>query len=134
MVIEHIGIQVPDPGAAAEWYVAHLGFTIKRHANDPHPVRFLLDSSGTTMIEMYRNPAVDVPEYAEMDPLHLHIALCCDDVDGLCDELVSAGAEVVGNTTTTPAGDRLAMLRDPWGVPFQLCNRAEAMIDEYPKS
>ncbi|MEZ4702532.1 MAG: hypothetical protein R2834_19520 [Rhodothermales bacterium] len=29
---------------------------------------------------------------------------------------------------TTPAGDALAMLRDPWGMAIQLCSRAEPMV------
>jgi hypothetical protein len=28
-----------------------------------------------------------------------------------------------GGTIVTPLGDRLAMLRDPWGLSIQLCNR-----------
>jgi hypothetical protein len=28
----------------------------------------------------------------------------------------------------TPAGDHMAMLRDPWGLALQLCQRAESMV------
>jgi hypothetical protein len=30
--------------------------------------------------------------------------------------------------TTTPAGDSLVMLRDPWGIALQLVKRAQPML------
>jgi hypothetical protein len=34
----------------------------------------------------------------------------------------------VDEVTTTPAGDKLAMLRDPWGLAIQFVRRAEPML------
>lgn len=128
MKIEHFGLQVDDPGAMAEWYVANLKFTIQREAESPNPVRFIADSNGEVMIEIYHNPMVGVPDYFSMDPLILHIAYVCADVDGETERLVAAGASVATEARNTDAGDRLAMLRDPWGVPLQLCNRSKSMV------
>ena len=128
MKIEHFGLQVADPGAMADWYVAHLGFTIRREAESPNPVRFIADSSGEAMIEIYHNPTAGVPDYFSIDPLVLHIAYVCADVDGETERLVSAGASVASEARNTDAGDRLAMLRDPWGVPLQLCDRSNQMV------
>lgn len=127
MRIEHWGYQVADPAAAAQWYCEHLGFTVKRVNQDKAMAHFLADESGQVMIEVYCNPRVAVPDYKNMDPLIWHLAFACKDVPGAVKALQSAGAVVVSPAETIPSGDTLAMLRDPWGVPVQLCDRAEVM-------
>ena len=127
MKIEHFAFQVVDPSAVAEWYCVQLGFSVKRSADAPVPVRFLADASGEVMIEIYNNPKVKTPDYASMDPLILHLAFVCDDPAGTIGRLTAAGAELLLEETT-PAGDTLAMLRDPWGFAIQLCRRAEPMV------
>lgn len=47
---------------------------------------------------------------------------------GMRARLIAAGATPAGEIVVTPAGDELAMLRDPWGIPLQLVRRAEPMI------
>ncbi len=128
MRIEHIGYMVGDPTAVAQWYVQHLGFCIRRKMDKPPYTHFLADGSGRLMIEIYNNPRATVPDYASLDPLVLHLAFTVEDVDGTRDELLNAGASAVGEVELTAAGDRLAMLRDPWGYPIQLCRRDEPMI------
>jgi hypothetical protein len=57
-----------------DWYVNHLGCSIKRSTGEPAFIRFLMDGSGDAMMELYRNPKVGVPDYQAMDPLLVHIA------------------------------------------------------------
>lgn len=133
MKIEHFAYQAGDAAAVSEWYCEHLDFTVKRGSNDPFPVRFLADASGDVMIEIYSNPAVETPDYASMDPLILHMAFVCDDVSATAERLTGAGA-ALSSTETTPAGDELAMLRDPWGFAIQLCQRREPMVRSFPFS
>jgi glyoxylase I family protein len=128
MRLEHVALQVPDPAAMADWYVTHLGCSIARSGGEPAFARFLLDGSGSAMIEIYRNPRVGVPDYASIDPLLVHLAFVSGDLRADRDRLVAAGARVVEDVVTTPAGDQLAMLRDPWDVPLQLVKRAEPMV------
>jgi glyoxylase I family protein len=80
------------------------------------------------MLELYRNPKVQVPDYATMDPLLVHVAFVSSDLAGDRDRLVAAGASVVDDIVATPTGDELVMLRDPWGVALQLAKRANPMI------
>lgn len=127
MKIEHFAYQVEDPAAVADWYGENLGFTVKRGADAPVPVRFLADESGEVMLEIYNNPKVTTPDYSSMDPLILHLAFVCADVPGAIARLTDAGATLV-LTENTPAGDELAMLRDPWGLAIQLCRRAQPML------
>lgn len=127
MKIEHFAYQVEDPAAVSGWYCVQLGFSVKRSADAPVPVRFLADASGEVMVEIYNNPKVETPDYASMDPLILHLAFGCDDLAGTIERLTTAGAELLLEETT-PLGDTLAMLRDPWGFAIQLCHRAEPMV------
>ena len=63
-----------------------------------------------------------------MNPLSLHVAFMVEDVDAVKSALIAAGATSVGDVTVTAGGDRLAMLRDPWGLPIQFVKRAEPML------
>jgi len=128
MKIEHIGLQVADPAAMADWYIAHLGFVCKRAGDTPVPVRFIADEGGAVMLEVYHNPTVTTPDYPAMDLLLLHVAFVCDDVPGTADRLVRAGATVLSPPQTAPNGDVLAVLRDPWGLAIQLCRRASPLV------
>ena len=128
MNIEHVALQVPDPVGMADWYVQHLGCSIKRSAGEPSFVRFVMDGSGSAMVELYRNPSVAVPEYRAMDPMMLHVAFVSANPTADRDRLVAAGATVEDPYTRTPAGDELVMLRDPWGVALQFVKRADPML------
>lgn len=112
----------------ADWYVKHLGCTVARKGGEPSHARFILDSAGSVMIEIYRNPQVAVPDYAAMDPLLMHLAFSSTAPAADRDRLVKAGAKVVEDMITSPAGDDLVMLRDPWGTALQLVRRATAMV------
>jgi glyoxylase I family protein len=126
--VEHFALQVPDPVAMAEWYVNHLGCSIARSGGEPAHARFLMDTAGSVMLEIYRNPKVSVPDYSRIDPLLLHLAFVSVNLPNDRDRLVQAGAKVVEDFSTTPAGDQLVMLRDPWGVSLQLVKRAVPML------
>jgi glyoxylase I family protein len=130
MKIEHFAIQVPDPAAMADWYVKHLGCSLARSSGEPTHMRFLKDGSGSVLIELYRNPKVPVPDYAAMDPLLLHIAFLSNHLVEDRDRLVAAGARVVDDLVTTPLGDQLVMLRDPWHVALQLVQRVSPMLPQ----
>jgi predicted enzyme related to lactoylglutathione lyase len=127
MRIEHIALQVEDPAAMAAWYAGQFGWSVRRAGDGACPVRFIADSGGQVMLELYRNPAVPVPDYRAMDPLTLHLALVSEDVPADRDRLIQSGCEPVGEIAS-PGDDQLAMLRDPWGLAIQLARRAEPMV------
>jgi uncharacterized glyoxalase superfamily protein PhnB len=112
----------------ADWYVQHLGCSIKRSAGEPSFVRFVMDGSGAAMVELYHNPSVALPDYRAMDPMMLHVAFVSANPRADRDRLVAAGATVEDPYTSTPAGDELVMLRDPWGVALQLVKRTDPML------
>ncbi len=125
---EHTALNVSAPVEMARWYAANLDMKIVREGPPPINARFIADRDGHTMIEVYTNPPDAIPDYASMDPLQLHLAFMVDDVDAIRSRLIAAGATSVGDVTVTPAGDRLAMLRDPWGLAVQLVHRADPML------
>ena len=128
MTIEHLGLNVPEPVAAAHWYVNNLGMRVARESGPPHHAHFLVDAGGRVMLEIYNNPGAPVPDYRAMHPLMLHVALAVEDVPGERVRLLEAGASDEGGVEVTPAGDQVAMLRDPWGLPIQLVRRARPMV------
>lgn len=127
MELEHIAINVEDAVAAAQWYVENLGMRIVRSSDEAPHMHFLADEKGS-MIEIYSNTSVDLPDYANMASANLHLAFFVEDMEATRDRLLAAGATDAGEINTTPAGDQLLFLRDPWNVPLQLVTRQEPMI------
>ena len=127
MKLEHIGYNVPDPAAMADWWAANLGFEIVLRGPAPQDCRFVRDSSGTMMLELYHNPAdKPAPDWASASPLDMHIAVWSDDVDADAARLVAAGATLLELAHKDDLS--LAMLRDPWGVALQMINRKSRLL------
>lgn len=126
--VEHIAWQVQDPNAVAKWYVEHLGFRVLRKLEAAPFTHFMADSANRVVIEIYNNPVAYVLDYPHMDPLQLHLAFQTDNLEAERERLLEAGAMVHEEMITTPAGDRLIMLRDPFGFAIQLCKRAKPML------
>jgi glyoxylase I family protein len=126
--LEHVAINVENPVEMAKWYCENLGMKIIRKGPPPVNMHFISDTQANMMLEIYHNPPDAVPDYASMDPLMLHIAFMVDDVEKTRRRLVAAGATIATDITVTESGDKLLMLRDPWGVPIQILKRARPML------
>lgn len=124
MKFEHFALNVPDPRASAAWYVQHLGFEVLRANPTGALAHFLGDETGRICFEVYHNTAAPVPDYAAMDPLTFHLAVFSTEAKALRARLVAAGATLLSEETL-PDGSVIGMLRDPWGVPLQVCQRAK---------
>ena len=125
--VEHFAVNVEDPAAMTDWYCRHLGMQVVREGDPPADTRFLADGSGRLMLEIYRALPDEVPDYGSMNPLLLHIAFASDDARADHERLTAAGATALGGVSENASGDRMAMLRDPWGLALQLCERREPM-------
>jgi glyoxylase I family protein len=130
MKIEHVGYMVQDPIRVAYWYCQYLGFRVARGMQVSPFTHFLVDAGGNGMLEIYNNPVAQVPDYAAMDPLVFHVAfdIGSEAMEAARDRLLAGGATVYSDLATTPAGDQLIMLRDPWGLAIQLAKRKMPMI------
>ncbi|MGY8767211.1 MAG: VOC family protein [Pirellulales bacterium] len=127
MKIEHLALQVAEPKAMAAWYVVQLGMSIERTNDDPVAF-FMADESGQIMLEIYLQTDFEVPDYASIQPAHLHLAFLSNKIEADYQRLLAAGATSVSPVETLGDGDQVAMLRDPWGLPLQLVTRAEPML------
>jgi catechol 2,3-dioxygenase-like lactoylglutathione lyase family enzyme len=125
--LEHIACNVADPAAMAAWYVDHLGMRVVRRSPDPSQIHFLSDAAGRAVIEIYRNAGDAVPDYPAMSPIRFHIAFASADPDASRAALVAVGATFV-EERGLPDGSRLLMLRDPWGMPLQVCKRPTPLL------
>jgi glyoxylase I family protein len=128
MRFEHLAINVKDARAVAKWYVDTLGLVVKRQGAEPPYMTFVGDSGGNMMFEFYEQPAAGLPDYASMVPNTLHVAFLVDDMDSTRAKWLAAGGKAEGDVTTTPAGDKLAFVRDPWGLTLQLVQRKTPML------
>ena len=124
MKFEHFALNVPDVRAQAKWYVQHLGFTIARQRDEAPFMHFLADETGRIIVELYSNPKAAIPDYAAAHPLLFHIAVVAPDAKAECARLENAGAKLFLEEPQ-PDGSLLIMMRDPWGVPLQLCQRTK---------
>ena len=122
MKFEHFALNVPAPHEMALWYAEHLDFRILKQNSTGSLAHFLGDDSGQVCLELYRNPAAPIPDYAAQPPLVFHFAVATADTKGLRARLVAAGA-ILLTEETLPDGSVLGMLRDPWGIALQLCQR-----------
>src|SRR6185312_4676572 len=126
MRLEHFALQVPEPVAMADWYVKHLGATVARAGGAPQHGRFM--KVGGVLFEIYNNPAVTMPDYEDTEVMQMHLAFSSENLKADRDRLVKAGARVIEDVSTTPGGDEIMMLRDPWNLPIQFVKRKEPMM------
>jgi len=123
MKFEHYAINVEDPVGVAKWYVDHCDMTVALSKLEPPYMHFLADKTGRVVVELYCNRAAKVPEYGSMDPLEYHLAFAVEDAGAEMKRLMDAGATFVVEVNPEE-GTRLIMLRDPFGMSLQLCQRA----------
>ncbi len=129
MKIEHFAINVEHPREVADWYKEYLDFNMVKQEKEPPYTTFLADDSGRVMIEIYNNPADQVPNYSDMNPLIMHLALVSESPAKDKKRLIEAGAIEVSDEILDD-GSHLVMLRDPWGLSLQLCKRSNPMLRE----
>jgi glyoxylase I family protein len=123
MKFEHFALNVPDVLAHARWWTEHVGFRIVWRKEEAPFTHFLGDDTGRVVLELYSNPAVPRWPLAELPALSFHVAVVAADARAERRRLETAGA-TFQSEDVFPDGTCLVMLRDPWGVSLQLCQRA----------
>jgi glyoxylase I family protein len=126
MKLEHIAFNVADPVAVAAWYCEHCGLRVVRHTPERAQTHFLADAD-STVLEIYCNPPDSVPDYRSVDPLIFHLGLVSSDPLADSRRLAAVGAVVVDEVRLED-GSHLIMMRDPWGLALQLCNRGTPLL------
>ena len=124
MTFEHFALNVPDVHAHVRWYCDHLGLRIARQLPDPVHMTFLADDTGRVIVEFSSNPKAVCHDFKAHHPLLFHIAFVSTDTAADRARLEQAGATFQAEDLL-PDGSRLMMMRDPWGVPLQFCQRTK---------
>ena len=127
MKFEHFALNVEDPVAMADWYVEQLGLEVVRQMPESPFTTFLADSSGNIMLEIYKNPAAEIPPYRTMHPLLVHLAFVSEEPGNDKERLLKAGASLESEQHLQD-GSHLLMMRDPWGFAIQFCKRGTPML------
>ena len=126
MKFEHFALNVPDARATSLWYVNHLGLAIVRSTEDAPYTKFMADETGRVIMELYTDTSVSIPDYGAASPLNFHVAFIAEVAKPTQTRLASAGASPFKEVILAD-GSVLVMMRDPWGVPLQFCQRTKAL-------
>ena len=107
-----------------KWYEEHLNFEIIREfGNNEGGAVFLKDTRSGTVIELFRLPEISSIKFDELNPIQLHLAIEHPNPLQLCERLVDAGAEMVGEAPKAEHQEKRYLVRDPWGFVLQILNR-----------
>lgn len=126
MIFEHFAINVNDPIAAKEWYCEHLDLQVVSEMNEAPFTVFLADSIGRVVCEFYNQTQAPIMDYTTQHVLTFHFAFVSENAEGDKARLVKAGASF-DSETILEDGTHLVMLRDPWNIPLQLCQRTKTI-------
>jgi catechol-2,3-dioxygenase len=127
MIFEHFALNVPDAKIVAKWYTKNCRMKILRSMEEPPFTHFLADSTNRVVMEIYTNREAEIPNYNKWHPLLFHLAFAVEDPRAIQKKLLQDGATFFEEVNLSD-GSLLIMLRDPWGIPLQLCKRGLPMI------
>ncbi len=122
MVFEHFAINVKNIDEVIQWYVMNLGLKVASKQKEPPFMTFLADCTSRVFIELYHRPDEMISEFSKQHPLTFHVAFVSENAEEDRLRLEKEGAVFVEEVRKED-GSHLIMLRDPWGMPLQLCQR-----------
>ena len=126
MIFEHFALNVREPHKVKKWYVDHLDLKVVSEMTDPPHMIFLADDSDRVVCELYHNSDAPFIDFAAQHHLTFHIAFESISASSDRDRLLRAGCTLVEEVKKED-GSLLVMLRDPWGLALQICQRGERM-------
>ncbi|WP_067031576.1 VOC family protein [Allomuricauda sp. CP2A] len=123
MIFEHFAVNVADAVSVVEWYESNMGLKARVADKKTPFMTFLEDSTGRVVIELYQRSDAPVTDFSKENSLSFHVAFVSENAEQDKKRLLENGAtfEVEVNLED---GSHIVMLRDPWGMPLQLCQRA----------
>jgi catechol-2,3-dioxygenase len=124
MVFEHIALNVTNVKDIKDWYVANVGLKVVFEQTKAPFMTFLKDSTGRVILELYNRPDEEITDFKTKHPLTFHMAFVSPNAEKDKIRLLDKGASFVEEITKQD-GSHLVMLRDPWGMPLQLCQRTK---------
>ncbi|HEA20280.1 MAG TPA: VOC family protein [Pricia antarctica] len=122
MIFEHFALNVPNVDALVTWYTKFVGLHVVKAQSEPPFMTFLADASNRVILELYHRPEEAITDFAKQHFLTFHLAFVSENAEVDKDRLMAEGAMFVEEVRKED-GSHLIMLRDPWGMPLQLCQR-----------
>ncbi len=122
MVFEHFALNVNNVDAVVKWYVSHLELKVVSQQKELPFMTFLGDSSNRVILELYQRSDEAMTNFATQHQLTFHVAFVSENAKKDSKRLQEHGATFVEEVRKED-GSHLVMLRDPWGMPLQLCQR-----------
>ena len=123
MIFEHFAINVNNVDAVVKWYVLHLELNVVSQQKKSPFMTFLADSGGRVIMELYQRSDEMMTNFKTHHQLTFHVAFVSESAQLDSDRLQEAGASFIEEVRKED-GSHLVMMRDPWGMPLQLCERA----------
>ena len=124
MIFEHFAINVNNIDARIAWYVAHIELEVVSAQKEPPFMTFMADSGGHVIMELYHRADEEITDFRAQHQLTFHVAFVSENAQADKERLVAEGASYVEEVKKDD-GSHLVMLRDPWGMPLQLCQRTK---------
>lgn len=129
MNFEHFALNVSNPVEQAKWYEKYCEMKIVKSLHQYPFTHFLADESRTIVMEIYSNNLSPIPDYSNMNPLQFHFAFAVENIIDAKEKLLTAGASLIEEINLED-GSQVIMLKDPFGLSFQLCKRAINFFDK----
>ncbi len=122
MVFEHFALNIKEVNAVVDWYVSNLHLTVVSAQKEAPFMTFLADTTGRVVMELYYRPDEHSTNFVNQHPLTFHVAFVSENAQLDRERLEKVGASFFEEVKKED-GSHLVMLRDPWGMPLQLCQR-----------
>jgi catechol 2,3-dioxygenase-like lactoylglutathione lyase family enzyme len=113
---DHIHLNVPDPAAAANWYVKYFG--ARRATEGPDRLMF-----GSTRFLFIRKADAKPSSGSAID----HVGFSFADLDAKMKEFEAAGIKIVTPAREVPGLFKFAFVEDPWGTRIEVVQDPELL-------
>lgn len=128
MIFEHFALNVNNPIEIANWYSNNLEMIIVRKIEEAPFTHFLADKTGRVVFEVYKNPKAKIIDLKSKHSLEFHVAFMVKNAEEIKNKLINAGA-IFEEDLFLNDNSHLVMLRDPFGMPLQICERSLPMMN-----
>ena len=128
MIFEHFALNVEKPLETSNWYVTNCDMKVVKKFEEEPFTHFLADSTGRVVVEFYNNKNSKMLDFNSLNPLEFHFAFMVEDIGSVKKNFLEAGARVIEEMELDD-GSVLIMLRDPYGIPLQLCQRKQKLMN-----
>ena len=126
--LEHISLSVPDPVAMVKWYTENLGMVVVREGTAPNFNFFIADSGKHILLELANNADYVPIDLPKVNYSSMHLAFMVKNIALIKKKLLAEGAAIASDISRSKSGDQVLVLRDPWGLPIQFIERANAIL------